>query len=84
MRTCQEQAAASSVRLDFCIQFAACILEAVALINNDVFPGQLGQAWPVVLAHHKIIAGQQYIKAGLTPTNLHQEASRIEHDHSNA
>lgn len=75
MHTCQEQAAVSGVHLDLCIQFAACILEAVALINDDVLPGQLGQARPVDLAHHEVIAGQQHIKAGLAPSNLHQEST---------
>ena len=79
IHTCQEQAAVSGVHLDLCIQFAGCIFEPVALIDDDVLPGQLGQAGPVLLPHHEVIAGQQHIKAGLTPSNLHQIASM--HDH---
>lgn len=77
MHTCQEQAAVGGVHLDLCIQFAAGILEAVALINDDVVPGQLSQPWPVALAHHEVIAGQQHIKAGLAPSNLHQETTVV-------
>lgn len=72
----------SGVHLDLCIQFAACIFEAVALVNDDVLPAQLGQARPVVLAHHEVITGQHHIKAGLAPTNLHQQAPKVKHDHS--
>ena len=77
MHTCQEQAAVGGVHLGLCIQFAACILETVAFINDDVLPGQLGQPRPVILAHHEVIAGQQHIKVGLAPSNLHQETTMI-------
>ena len=69
--TCQEQAVVGSVHLDLCIEFAGSILEPVALINDDVLPSQLGQARPISLPHHEVVAGQQHIKPGLSPSNLH-------------
>lgn len=73
--TCQEQAAVGGIHLDLCIELAAGVLQPVPLVNDDVLPGQLGQAWPVILAHHEVIAGQQHIKPGLTPGDLHRAAN---------
>ena len=60
----------SGIHLDFSVQLAACILEPVTLINDDVLPSQFCQARPVSLAHHEVVAGQQDIEAGFATNNL--------------
>ena len=63
--TCQEESVFCAIHFDLCVELAPSTLQPVPLIHNNVLPLQLRQAWPVMLAHQEVIAGQQYIKVRL-------------------
>ena len=70
--TCKQDAVLGAVLPQAGIELACPVLEAVALVHNEVVPGNVAQQRHIMATHKKLIRGQEHMARKLAAAHLQQ------------